>query len=131
MFAAGFMLFVLGIVFIIIAPINRKRNARCSVQTEGRLMNILERENSNGPLPDMYVYSYCIEGTEYQIKSTIRSPQANEIGDSCAIWYDPKKPKIAQPFHYSSSKIYKIILIIGIAMLVAGFVLFVLGASGI
>ncbi len=124
---AGFAVFILGLVFVIIAPVNRKKNARCSAQTKGILKEIRERENSSGSLPNMYVYSYCVNGTEYQTKSTICSPQAKKIGDDCTIWYDPRKPKKAQPFHYETSKVYRIILIIGIAMLLLGIFLMVFG----
>ncbi len=123
MAVAGFALFVLGIIFIIVAPINKRKNARCSEQTQGELRDVIERENSNGPLPNMYVYSYCVNGAEYQTKSTICGEQVKEIGDSCTIWYNPKKPKDAQPFHYDSSKAYKIILLIGIAIFLVGLVL--------
>ncbi len=123
MAVAGFALFVLGIIFIIVAPINKRKNARCSEQTQGVLREVLERENSETTLPDMYVYSYCVNGTEYQTKSTILGNQIKEIGDSCTIWYNPKKPKDAQPFHYDSSKAYKIILLIGIVMFLVGLVM--------
>ncbi len=123
MWIAGFALFVMGIVFIIIAPINKRKNTRCSAETQGMLSDIQERYNSKGRLPCMYVYTYSVDGTEYQMKSTILSKQAKEIGDNCTIWYDPKKPKNAQPFHYGSTKVYTIILIIGIAMVVLGFCL--------
>lgn len=124
---AGFALFVLGLILVIIAPINRKKNARCSEQTEGILKKILERENSDGPLPDMYVYSYEVNGTEYEIRSTIRGKEAHATGDSCTIWYNPAKPKDAQPFRYESGKIYTIILLIGIGLILLGILLTLLG----
>jgi len=96
MWVLGFALFVLGIVFVIVAPINRRKNTRCSVQTQGMLINVLKRANSKGSLPSMYVYSYCVNGIEYQIKSTIRSSQIKAVGDECIIWYNPKKPKELQ-----------------------------------
>ncbi|MBR6408155.1 MAG: DUF3592 domain-containing protein [Clostridia bacterium] len=129
MWIAGFALFVLGLVFVIVAPINMRKNSRCSEQTQGTLSDIRARYNSNGRLPDMYVYSYSVDGVEYQIKSTILSKQANRVGDACTIWYDPKKPKKAQPFHYESAKVYKILLIVGIVMIPLGLVLIGAGAA--
>ena len=113
MAVAGFSLFLLGIIFIIVAPINKRKNQRCSAQTDGILIKRIEREDSDGSLPDMYVYSYYVDGIEYQHKSTVINKQVIKIGDHCTIWYNPKKPKQAQAFHYDSNKVYKIILLIG------------------
>lgn len=77
----------------------------------------------------MYYYTYYVDGVEYTIKSTIISKEARNIGDSCTIWYNPKKPKVAQPFHYESTKIYNIIIIIGVVMIPAGFALIGAGLS--
>ena len=121
---AGFAIFLLGIIFIIVAPINKKKNNRCSAQTQGMLIDFWARRHGH-----TYLYSYTVDGTEYQVQSVNLSPEAKEIGDNCTIWYDPKKPKDAQPFHYESNKIYNIILIIGIVMLPLGFLLTVLGMA--
>ncbi|MBQ3879504.1 MAG: hypothetical protein II727_04315 [Oscillospiraceae bacterium] len=69
------------------------------------------------------------DGTVYQLRSTILSREAHAAGDPCTIWYDPKKPKKAQPFHYESTKIYNTLLIIGIVLAFAGIVLIVVGAA--
>lgn len=129
MWALGFAIFVLGLIFVIVAPINKRKNTRCSAQTQGTMSDIIHRRNSDGPLPSMYVYSYTVNGTEYHTKSTIRSSEADEVGDQCTIWYDPKKPKNAQPFHYGSTKIYNIILVVGIVMILLGIVLTLYGAA--
>lgn len=129
MWALGFAIFVLGLIFVIVAPINKRKNTRCSAETQGTLINIIERRNSDGRLPSMYLYSYSVNGVEYQTKSTFHSSEADEVGDQCTIWYNPKKPQAAQPFHYGSTKIYNIILIVGIAMLVLGIVLTLYGVA--
>lgn len=126
---AGFALFVMGIIFMIVAPINRRKNARCSAQTQGTLREVWERENSEGSAGHTYVYSYQVNGIEYQMKSVNRSPQANKVGDPCTIWYNPAKPKDAQPFHYDSGKVYTIILILGIVMLLLGIFLTLFGLA--
>ncbi len=110
-------MFVLGLVFVIVAPINRRKNARCSAQTEGVLRNILGKRSSRSSAGHMYIYSYIVNGIEYQTKSTICS------------WYNPKKPEDAQPFRYESAKVYNIILILGIVMVLLGIVLTVAGAA--
>ena len=127
MWVAGFSLFLLGLIIMIVAPINRRKNKRCSAQTQGTLLKILKRRNSNGPISDMYVYSYYVDGIEYKLKSTVRSPETHEAGDTGTIWYNPKKPKDAQTFRYSSDRVYKILFFIGIAMLLVGIILFVVG----
>ncbi len=127
--AAGFALFLLGICFVITAQIHKKKNARCSEQAKGMLVDIKRRYNSEGNLPDMYYYSYFVDGEEYQIKSTVRASGVHAVGEECTIWYNPKKLQDAQPFHYASSKVYRIILIAGIVMILAGIVLFLAGIS--
>lgn len=119
----GLSLFVIGLILIIVAPINKRKNQRCSAQTQGTLVNIIEREDSDGPLPDMYVYSYSVNGITYQIKSTVVNKNVSKIGDLCPIWYDPAKPKVAQEYRYDSNKVFTILLVIGIVLIFAGIVL--------
>ena len=122
MWIAGFALFLLGVVFVIVAPINKKKNARCSAQTQGTLADIRRRNHGY-----WYYYSYDVNGTRYQLKSTVCSPETKDVGDTCTIWYAPAKPEDAQPFRYGSNKIYNIILIIGIAAILLGIFLTLFG----
>ena len=124
---AGFALFVLGLVFLIVAPINKRKNSRCSAQTQGTLKDIWKRRRSNGPDTKTYVYTYSVDGVEYRISSSTRGKGASQVGDSCTIWYNPKKPKEAQPFHYESAKAYRIVFVIGIVLVLVGIVLTVVG----
>ena len=129
---AGLFLFLLGIIFVIVAPINKRKNTRCSAEAQGMLCDIHRSVNSKGSRTTKYIYSYFVDGTEYQIKSTILSKEAHNIGENCTIWYDPKKPGKAQPFHYASAKVYNIIILIGVAMILLGLflIVFALGHSG-
>ena len=127
MWILGFSLFLLGLIFMIVAPINKRKNKRCSAQTQGTLMKVFETENSNTSTGHAYIYSYSVDGIEYKLKSTVRSPETDKVGDRGTIWYNPKKPKDAQSFRYESDKVYKIIFILGIMMGVLGMVLFVAG----
>ena len=108
----GFGIFVLGLILVIVAPINKKKNARCSAEVQGILNKVIKRSNSQGTAGHTYIYTYTVDGVEYKVKSTIRSSQANNIGDACTLWYNPVKPKDAQPFHYESNKTYNIIILI-------------------
>ena len=129
MWIAGFSLFVLGFIFVIVAPINRRKNNRCSAQTQGTLEKIFKTENANGHISHRYVYSYSVDGIEYKLRSTVSSPGTNKVGDRGPVWYNPKKPKEAQAFHYDSAKVYKILSIIGAGMLLLGIVLTLVGAG--
>ena len=129
MWIAGFSLFVLGLIFVIVAPINRRKNNRCSAQTQGTLEKIFKTEDANGHVAHRYVYSYSVDGIEYKLRSTVISPETSKVGDRGPIWYNPRKPKEAQAFHYDSSKVYKILFMIGIAMLLLGIVLIGVGAG--
>ena len=110
---------------MIVAPVNMRKNRRCSAYTQGTLMKIFETENSNTSTGHAYIYSYSVDGVEYKLKSTVSSPETDKVGDTGTIWYNPKKPKDAQTFRYESDKIYKIIFISGIMMVLLGMVLFV------
>ena len=128
MWAIGLMIFLLGIILIISYLISKGKNKRCSAVTQGTLIKIFETDNSQGTAAgSVHIYSYYVNGIEYQIRSSAINKEANQVGDRCTIWYNPAKPKEAQEFHYASNKIYTIILIIGIVMLPLGFILFVFG----
>ena len=118
----GFCLFVIGLCFIISYPINKRKNSRCTAQTQGELVSVIERENSEGPTKDLHVYSYRVNEIEYQFKTLEHSMEADRAGDSCTIWYDPAKPEHAQAYR-ASVKYLKSLLIIGIIMLILGVVL--------
>ena len=125
----GFALSVLGLILVIVAPIGKRKNKRCSAQTEGTLIDIRARYNSDGPLPSMNIYSYSVNGIEYQLKSTAINPNANKIGDRCPIWYDTKNPKNALEYRYKSNKLFNIFLIIGIVLLLSPIILAVIAAG--
>ena len=116
-------LFLLGIILVIVAPIGKKKNNRCSAQTQGMLIDIRERYNSDGRLASMKTYSYRVNGVEYQFKSTAINPNAAGVGDQCPIWYNPKNPKDALEYRCKSNKLFNILLIAGIVMIVTSLVL--------
>ena len=113
----GFGLFIFGIAFIISYPFAMKKNKRCSAQTEGTLMDIINKgDSSTGGL--VHLYSYRVNGIEYKLESG-PNPQAKNPGDKCTIWYNPAKPKDAQAYPTSG----KLVLIIGIAAVLLGIIL--------
>ena len=126
MIITGFAIFFIGAVLVICYPINKRKNARCTAQTQGVLKEIRARYNSSGSIKDMHVYSYQVNGIEYRLKTLDHSLQVSGIGDSCTIWYNPAKPKDAQAFR-GSDKYLRIFLIIGIVFTLLGIVLFILG----
>ena len=128
MWIAGFALFILGIIFIILYVYIRRKHTRCSAQTQGILREIRKNKSEETPR-DEYFYSYSVNGIDYQLKTFDRSPQTNVIGDHCTIWYNPAKPKDAQPFHYESNKTYNIIILIGVGLILLGFFLLVYGVA--
>ena len=116
-------LFGIGVILVIVAPLGKKKNNRCSAQTQGTLIDIRERYNSDGPLPSMKIYSYRVDGIEYQLKSTAINPNAASVGDTCPIWYNPKNPKDALEYRYKSNKLFNILLIVGIVLLLSPIVI--------
>lgn len=113
-FAIGLFLFLLGIILVIVAPIGKHKNKRCSAQTQGTLTRLQERRNSKGVLATMKYYTYYVDGVEYHFNSTAINPHASKVGDQCPIWYDPKKPQVALEHRYASNKLFNILLIVGI-----------------
>lgn len=122
MLIAGFMVFCIGIILIICYPYNKKKNARCSAQTQGMLTDIRRRYSSKGVNKSMHVYSYNVNGVTYQLETIDHSLQVNDIGDTCPIWYNPAKPQDAQAFR-GSDKYLKIILLVGIGLVLLGLIL--------
>ena len=122
---AGFVTLFVGLVLIICYPINKKKNARCAAQTQGTLSDIRRRYGTGGNLKNMHVYTYHVDGIEYQLRTLDHSPEAHRIGDVCTIWYNPAKPKDAQAFR-GSDKYLKILLLVGVALLLLGILLFCL-----
>lgn len=116
-------LFGLGVILVIVAPIGKRKTKRCSEQAQGTLIEIRNRHNSGGALAGMKIYSYRVDGIEYQLKSTAVNPNAANVGDTCPIWYNPKNPKYAVEYRYSSNKLFNILLIIGIVSIVASLAL--------
>lgn len=118
----AFTLFLFGLMLIIIYIAVRRKHKRCSAEVEGKLVKI-GRNTSRDIERQVYYYSYTVDGIEYQIKSFDRSSQVVGVGDRCTIWYDPRKPKKAMAYRYSSMKPLNILLIVGLVMLLAAFVL--------
>ena len=122
----GIVVLFIGFTLIISYPINRKKNARCTQQTQGVLEEVRRRYNSKGSLKSMHVYSYQVAGVDYQLATLDYSPEAKRPGDQCTIWYNPAKPQDAQAYR-ASDKYLKLLLVIGIALLVVGIVIIFVG----
>ncbi len=126
---AGFSLLVIGLIFMTGYTSGKKKNARCSAQTEGVLIKAFDTENAAGSTGRAYLYSYTVDGVAYQLRTGVRSPQTKDVGDPCTVWYDPAKPKNAQVFHYESEKQFRVFLIIGTVLILLGIVLICFGLA--
>ena len=122
----GFVLFFIGIILVICYPYNKKKNARCSAQTQGVLSGIRPRFNSEGSLKDAHIYTYYVDGVQYQLETVDYSLNDSTVGNSYPIWYNPAKPEDAQAFH-GSDKYLKNMLIIGLVLLLVGIVVTFIG----
>lgn len=125
--AAGLFIFGIGVILLICYPSAKKKNSRCSAQTQGRLLKIFDTDSAGGNVGHAYLYSYFVNGMEYQFTSTAVNSQVNNEGDSCTIWYNPENPKEAQEFHSDTNKTYKLILIFGIVLVILGIIVGCLG----
>ncbi len=129
MWGFGLMLLLLGIILVIVAPMGRRKNGRCTAETEAVLTNVRETETSENVGPNWYTFSYYVNGVAYEIRSPNRPPEAKQIGDRCTIWYNPAKPRDAMPVRLKTNKVYTILLIAGIVMIPVGFVFIGIGLS--
>ncbi len=127
MWAIGLFLFLLGIILVIVAPIGKKKNARCSEQVPAVLRDVREKRGDDDMVSHIYTFSYTVDGTEYKLVTSANSSGASEIGDNCTLWYNPKKPSEALTAHYESAKLFNILLIVGIVMIPLGLVLMLVG----
>lgn len=109
-----------GIISVVGAIIGKKRNNRCTATTQGELADI-ETDGTPPDQSELYIYSYTVEGDYYEIttNSLSRSKEAKEIGDKCAIWYNPDNPSEAQPRGYSNVK-FIIAIVVGLALIALG-----------
>lgn len=126
MLVVGFVCFFVGFVLIICYPINKSKNARCTAQTQGVLSEVRKRYNSKGNLKDMHVYTYHVNGVQYNFRTLDHSLQVSKVGDVCTIWYNPARPGDAQAFR-GTEKYLKTILIVGIGLLWLGIILTIVG----
>ena len=90
------------------------------------LSDIRIRFDSEGMKKSKHVYTYSVDGVEYKLETVDHSLEVNDIGDSCTIWYNPKKPQDTQAFR-GSDKYLKILLYAGLAAVLLGIVLIVAG----
>lgn len=125
---AGLVLFFVGIILVVCYPINKKKNARCSAQTQGVLSGIRPRFDSEGSQKDAHIYTYYVNGVQYQLETVDYSFKDTTVGDECTIWYNPAKPQDAQAFR-GSDKYLKNMLLIGIVLILAGIVVPLIGLA--
>ena len=120
-----FLLLTVGVIFIIVFSVLKKKRDRCSMKTTGQLIEIQQTDiDSAGG--SFYVYSFSVNGIEYQLKTPESNKLANEVGDEVDIWYNPVKPQEAQAIHYST-KVFTIFIIIGILLVLIPIILFCIG----
>lgn len=122
-----FIVFLIGLLLLIIFASVKRKHTRCCEEARGTLMKTIRTTNDTERT--MYIYSYRVDGVEYQLKSYDKSREVSNIGDHCTIWYNPKKPKDAMAFRYKSNKVFNIFIIVGIVMMVLTFVLPIIGAA--
>ena len=128
MWAVGLAFFLLGIVFIILYPVMKGKNNRCSEQAEGVLRKVVENR-SDRVAKDLHVYTYSVDGKEYRLETRDYSLREDiKVGDTCAIWYNPAKPEEAMAFHYETNKVFNTFLVLGLVFVPLGLVLICVGA---
>ncbi len=72
MIIAGFSLVFIGLIFVISYPINRKKNSRCSAETNGTLSEIRKRFDHDSDLKSMHVYSFRHETKALHIMGWVK-----------------------------------------------------------
>ena len=90
-----------GVLFTYIGIIIRtsasRKNVRCTSRCTGRVTDHVEQEDSEGHISYHPVYSYTVNGNEYEFTSNYGGGERAipPIGESIEIFYDPVMPKVA------------------------------------
>ncbi len=92
MWVIAIFAFFAGLILVIVAPIGKAKNNRCTATTRGKMVKTYETE-SNDVIRTNYVYSYSVDGVKYEIDSTSAGDGGGAVGFSCTIWYNPKIPE--------------------------------------
>ncbi len=126
----GFVLFVLGLIFLIYAPIHALQNKRRSEEVIGKISFVKEVLQKNSTLAHpMYDYfftvEYVLDGITHTTHSNRQALRKN-VGDEVTVCYNPKKPDDShvKEFHGATTKP---IVIAGLIILALGLILFVIG----
>lgn len=128
MWAIGLAILLSGIILLVLCPVLKGNNKRCSGQSQGKVEEIRET-NMDGSARDFYIYSYTVGGVVYTLETYEKSPQANNVGDECIIFYNPAKPKEAHAA-LASKTLMRALLISGIVMVPVGLIMILIGVSG-
>lgn len=131
MWVIGLTLFLLGIMLIIVYAVTKSKQKRCSAKVQGTLIDYTEADPDDVDSRSNYFYSYIVNGVEYRLRTVERSPEVNGVGDSCTIYYNPGKPGDALVYKIQSNKLLTLLLVLGIALIPIGFIVFVIGTAGV
>ncbi len=126
----GFILFVLGLIMLIYAPIHARQNKRRTETVTGTITfvkEVLQKNSSIGhPMYDyFFTVDYIVDGITHTTHSPRWSTRMN-VGDEVTVCYNPNKADDShiKEFHGDSSKP---ILIVALILLALGLLLFVIG----
>lgn len=119
--AGGVLFTYLGIIFRTSAS---KKNARCTSRCTGQVIRQNENEDSEGHTSYYAVYSYTVNGNEYELVDSYGGGERAipQVGEPMEIFYDPVSPKVAySAYEGKQSKVFTIwFLAFGIPMIVIG-----------
>ena len=126
----GFVLFILGIIFLIYAPIHARQNKRRTASVPGNITYVKEVRQSNSSIGNpMYDYFFTVDFVVDGVTHTTHSKRQairKEVGEEVTIKYNPAKPDDCHinEFHGETTKP---IVIVGLVVTAVGLILFVAG----
>ena len=126
----GFVLFFIGIIFLIYAPIHARQNKRRTASAPGTITFVKEVRQSNSDIANpMYDYLFTVDFVADGVTHTThtkRQALRKEVGDEVTVKYNPSKPDDCHinEFHGETTKP---IVIVGLIVTAVGLILFVAG----
>ena len=139
---SGIVATLIGIAVIALACYgskkNSSKNSRCTAVTEGTVIAFEQKEyveNDHSDNPSTYIekyyypiYEYFVNGERYEVQSSFgkKTEDVSMLGQKKPILYNPENCSECYISGESYKKVFKIFNVVGIIILIAGLVNFLL-----
>ncbi len=124
--ALGCACLIAGICLLIMAPVQAAQNKRRSAEAEGYVTEVRKQYRRKSGTTYRIDFEFTADGEKRELKN-VRWPIPPEESKTYTVCYNPLKPKDAHVKELRSGN-PKVLLMVGLILTVASFVLIVVGA---